>query len=547
MALHPSDYSVNERLQPGARGEIFQANLPGYRDGADRLNRTNNFMNTSEHDVPNIKYLFDYRLPTLFKYGFAHGFNQIVIPKGRIVATDPNMDLVDFESQKQFDVMTLANGGAPVRVRTADDTYPDFKGKANAIVSAEAQGKAVMHPGKGWTPVAGLASAYSDTVYRPFAEASADGNSIEFVAPADQLKAAGYEVNEQTGRIKETKTGNDVKNVRAGNHPIGMLERNEYTRDDDAYNGIAPGPVLTDALVELPWFGFKDKAEQNPWGSAYGALFPGALVKSDENGRVTLSPLSFPKIVATMSLAEYELERQQVIGQVYSVNHELVPEGAAKWATWALEDRLKSDEFNPAVYAKTNRHGEDAVSNSPFNSTGKYPGYEIDKNYINHDLNMLASTARLDTYDPRMNPEYQYSDLGIPGLTDGYNAVKRQRPDFKAGTLHYAGGKEYVDVFLRNLDVNVEDLQISVGGVAKVPCIEGAMLNDGAFVVKYASPQQGIVVIAVADKEKADALLKDKAEGLDVVFSYAKRGMAGVPTFMDWDGTIGSVHILLQK
>ena len=80
MALQPRDYGVQERLQPGARGEIFQANLPGYRDGSDRINRTNNYMNTSEHDVPNIKYQMDYRLPVLFKYGFAHGFNQIVLP-----------------------------------------------------------------------------------------------------------------------------------------------------------------------------------------------------------------------------------------------------------------------------------------------------------------------------------------------------------------------------------------------------------------------------------------------------------------------------------
>ena len=55
MALQPRDYTTNEHLQPGARGEIFQADLPGYRDGADRINRTNNFMNTSEHDVPNSK------------------------------------------------------------------------------------------------------------------------------------------------------------------------------------------------------------------------------------------------------------------------------------------------------------------------------------------------------------------------------------------------------------------------------------------------------------------------------------------------------------
>ena len=545
MALAPKDYSTNERLQPGARGEIFQANQPGYRDGADRVNRTNNFLNTSEHDVPNIKYLFDYRLPTLFKYGFAHGFNHVVIPKGRIVATDPNMDLVDFESQKQFNTVTLANGGAPVRLRQAGDLYPKFGGNPDkAIVSSSAQGKQVLHAGKEWAPLNGVAGKYSDTCFRAFAKVATDGK-VEFDAPSDQLAEAGYDIDAQTGLV--AKNGLTVKDVRVGNHPIGMLERNEYTRDDDAFNGIMPGPFLTDALVELPWFAYKDKAEQNLWGSAYGALFPGARIKSDENGRLTLSPLSFPKIVATMSLAEYELERQQEIGQVYSVNHNLVPEGAAKWATWALEDRLKSDEFNPAVYAKTNRHGEDAVNTSPFNSDGKYPGYPYDKNYLNHDLHMLASTSLLGTYDPRMNPEYQYSDLGIPGLTDGYNAVKQQKPDFKAGTIHYAGEKDYVDMFFKNLDVNVEDLQISIGGVAKAPCVQGAELNDGAFVVKYASPEQGYVVIAVKDKAKADTLLKDKKEGVDVVLSYAKRGMAGVPTFMDWDGCIGSVKILLNK
>lgn len=556
MALQPTDYTTNERLQPGARGEIFQANLPGYRDGADRINRTNNFMNTSEHDVPNIKYLFDYRLPTLFKYGFAFGFNQIVIPKGRIVATDPNMDLVDFESQKQFNTLTLANGGVPVRLRQATDKYPTFDNKVNAIVSSAAQGKPVLHVGRGWTPLAGLEAAYSDTCYRPFAAAQKTdgGAAITFNAPADQLKTGKFTVSETTGKVVDEQ-GNERNDVRVGNHPIGMIERNEYTRDEDAYNGIAPGPVLTDAMVELPWFAFKDKAEQNPWGSAYGALFPGARVKSDENGRITLSPLSFPKIVATMSIAEYELERQQEIGQVYAVNHDLVPEGAAKWATWALEDRLKSDEFNPAVYAKTNRHGEDAVNTSPFNSTGKYPGYPYDKNYLNHDLHMLASTARLDTFDPRMNPEYQYSDLGIPGLTDGYNAVVKDKPDFKAGTIHYAGGRDYVDMFFRNLDVNVEDLQISVGGAAFAPCVKDALLTAGkdgtvatnALKVTYASAEQGIITLSVVDKAAMDTLLKNKPEGVDVVLHYKKRGEAGVPTFMDWDGIVGSVKVLLTK
>lgn len=549
MALHPGDLTTNEIMQPGSHGEIFRVNQPGYRDDADRVNRTNNNLNTSDHDVPNIKYLLDPRLPALFKYGFGHGFNQIVVPKGRIVATDPHMDLVDFESQKEFNVVTLANGGAPVKLRENSDNYPTFTPNP-AIVSASAQGHRVLGVGKEWNPIAGLNATYSNLCYRPFASTqNLTAAAVTLKSGEDHLTTANLKVDEKTGKILDTATHKLRNDVRPGNLPIGMLERNEYTRNDDAYNGMAVGPILTDALVELAWFAYKDKAEQNFWGSAYGALFPGARVKSDENGRITISPLSFPKVVEKMSLAEYELERQQEIGQVYSVNHDLVPEGAAKWATWALEDRLNSEEFNPAVYAKTNRKGEDAVNSSPFNSTGRYPGYPFEKNYLNNDLHMLASTARLNTFDPRMNPEFQYNDLGIPGLTDGHNAVIRDMPEFSAGNIFYCGdGKEYVDWFFRIPDVNVENLEINVNNGGWVSCVQGASIATDAFEVKYSSMEQGIITLAVKDKSKADAILKPAGKnGVAVKFKYKKRGMSGVPTFMDWDGAIGSVKILLTK
>lgn len=548
MALQPSNTSMQDRLQPGARGEIFNANLPGYRDGADRINRTNNFMNVSEHDVPNIKYEFDYRLPVLFRYGFDFGFNQLVVPKGRLVAADPNMNLVDFESQKEFNTLTLANGGVPVRLRKDTDKYKDSKGSATALVSTEAQGKTVANIGKDWVPVRGMEDAYADGCYRPFAKAVAgvDTGTAEFYGAAKQLTDAGYAID-ATNTGKVTKDGATVKDVRPGNIPLGVLQRNEYTRDDDAFNGIMPGPILTDSMIELPWFAYKDKAEENMWGSAYGALTVGSLVKSDENGRFTISPLSSEAAIATMSPAEIEIERQQVVGQIYSVNKELVPEGAARWAEWALEDKLNYEGFNPSVYSQTNRRGEDAVSSSPFNSEGKYPGYPYDKNYLNHDLHMLASTGRGDNYDPRMNPEFRLGELGIPGLTDGKNVAIRTIEPQKAGVIH-ATSKEYVEQFFRTLDVDIEpnSLQIAIGDDSFTNCVEGAVLHD-AFRVKYASELQGIVVVEVVDKKKADEFLKSYTSGAAVKFKYQKRGLTGVPTFMDWDGCCGSVKILMTK
>ncbi|MDY6151921.1 MAG: hypothetical protein SPI06_00785, partial [Terrisporobacter sp.] len=142
MALYPNKFVGQDILQPGARGEKFKADIPGYRGNEDRINRTNMRLNHNEHDTPNIKYMFDDRLPVLFRYGWSYGFNQMVIPKGRIVAVDPYMDLVDFDMQKKHNTLTLANGGVPVRPRTTSDLYKNYSGEAKKMVSTENQGKA---------------------------------------------------------------------------------------------------------------------------------------------------------------------------------------------------------------------------------------------------------------------------------------------------------------------------------------------------------------------------------------------------------------------
>lgn len=562
MALDPNSFTGQDKLQPGARGEAFQVNQPGYRNGDDYINRTNSKLATCEHDTPNIKWAFDTRLPALFRYGFAYGYNQIVIPKGRVVAGDPHMDMIDTDMKKQHNTLTLANGGAPVRLRKATDKYKDSSAiatPASALVSTEMQAQVAHNTGKDWTALAGLDASYNDFTYRPFKPivTGKDTNGKDIVVQNSatyQLTSNNFTVDAKTGKIVNTDGSATADVIRPGNQPIGLIGRNEYTRDEDALNGIMPGPVLTDALVELPWFAYKDKAEQNPWGSAYGGLFPGCLVKSDENGRIVISPLSFDSIIEEMTIPEYEWERQQVLGQCYSVYNDLLPEAAAKWATWALEDRLKSEDFNPATYAQNNRKGEDSVSHSPYNSTGQYPGYPYEKAFQDNDLHMLASTGRLDNYDKRINQQYQIDDLGIPGLTDGYNAVVRTIPEYPIGEFHYAGGQDYSDCYFRLADVNIEPNTLTVrfdSDTAAQNVVEGGKLSIGgkSFIdVAYCDFQKAIFVLHVNNKADADTVLNalpDKYSTLKV--TYKKRGLAGVPTFLDWDGAVGSVKVLLQK
>ena len=486
MALYPYTFKSKDVLQPGARGGMFINNgIPGYRTEEERINRTNNHLEMNDHDVLNIKFGVDPRLPVLFRYGWAYGFNQIIIPKGRIVAADPHLMVLDTDTQHFHNALTMANGGVNVEL-----------------------------DGKVWKETAD--------------------------APV---------VNEQTGNFEVA--GNN-KVYRPANKPLGIMERNEYTRDSDAFNGMMPGPIRTDALVELPWFLLQEKAEGNPWGSAYGAMKPGMLVKADCNGRVCLSPLSDPAQVAGMDMATYEKERQQVLGEVYSTDQSLLPEGAARYAQWALEDRLNFNDINPHTWPNSNRRGEDVVDNVPtmYQSDFGYPGYPYDKNYMSHDLHMLAST-REGMYDPRFDERHRL-DRGIPGLTDGGNVIRKAYgSDQGVADIELAGQpqlvishvraiekvEEAVEIMLRLPDVDLMSAKVAIGDAAPVDIVPNAEI--GNFVIQYADLHKGLFSVK-------QAVAGDGKE-LDVKVMYVKAGEAGVPTNLDWDGCVGVVRILLQK
>lgn len=539
MALHPYTNQGKDILQPGARGEVFQTNIPGFRGNEDRINRSNMNFSTSEHDVPNIKWDLDRRLPSLFRYGYAVGYNQIVVPKGRLMAVDPHMNQLDFDTHKSLNVLTLANGGSVVKIKADNKT---------------------------WEPVSGK---YVD---------AAGGEKVYTSGNVD-ISALKITTDPTTGKI--SLDGKVTDNYRAANRPIGVIQRNEYTRDDNAYNGMQPGAILTDALIDLPLFLLKDKAEANPWGSVYGNLLPGDLVKSDENGRFVVSPLSRPEILSTMDAGQIEYERQQLVGQVMSISRDLVPAGAAKYAQWALSDRMNFDQYNPFMWRGNNRRGEDINEKSPYapngggavnqdvNHTGVDPfaptGYGYDQTMTQHDLHMLSSTARKS--DLRFGLEYQLEN-GIPGLTDGYNAVTREFGIETIGDIKKASTENaYVDMFFKTSEVGIEkgtlkvaittkakqDLKdsdfvnVTMAGQGIKPYIGTDFMDKEALKIKYMEENQGFIVIEVSDKKAFHESKLTADNVLNVYVKFNKRGLAGVPTFLDWDGCVGYASIILQK
>ena len=486
MALQPHSFSSREVLQPGARGQGFINNgIPGHRTDDVRINRTQNALLISEHDTLNIKYAMDPRLKPLFRYGWAYGYNQIVIPKGRIVAADPHLTVMDTDTFHYFNAVTLANGGKVVELQD-DNTW----------------------------------KAVTDT----------------------------FTVNELNGKDQKK-----PETLRDANIPLGMLGRNEYTRNADAFNGIMPGPIWTDKLVDLPWFEAKEKAEENPWGCVYGKIKPGMLLKADDNGRITISPLSIPNKVKTeggmsdMTPAEIEAERQQVIGTVYSTDKSLLPEGAARFAQWSLEDRKNFNDFNPYIWPNSNRAGEDFVSNPPtaYQSDFTYPGYPYEKNYISNDLHMLAS-SREGAIDPRLD-EAMRLDRGIPGLMDGGNHAAQEIGTGETLTITHivapATTEAAQEMMIRLPETALESAKVKLGNGEAVSIAVNATVKagDATFTITYADMHKGLFAL----KHTSGA---GDGQPHAVNVSYMKKGLiAGMPTMLDWDGCVGIASILLQK
>lgn len=534
MALYPYTFSAQDMLQQGARGEMFvNDGIPGHRHDGQRINRTNNQLNINDHDVLNTKYGLDPRLPSLFRYGWAYGYNQIVIPKGRIVAADPHMMVMDTDTMHYHNAVTIANGGQAVRLAQTKDFQA---GGALADCADQAQ----FLEGRIWVALE---------------EGTEVNETDEFLS-----KFGGYVGVDGTVR----------KDVRPANVPLGVLERNEYTRDKDAFNGIKFGPIRTDASIQLPWFTEGEKAKKNPWGSVIGNVKPGDLVCSDENGRFVMSPLNkrHPNHAAVMADNEqYENARQQVVGQVVETDMSLLPEGAAMYAQWALEDRLNFKDFNPYMWPTTNRAGEDFVENPPtlYQSDFRYPGYPYDRTPMTNDLHMLGGT-REGLYNPRFDEKHRL-DRGIPGLLDGYNAViKAYGSDKKETDTTLTGNplltvahistiaeqKVIDDADRREIliplpDTNLELAKIQIGSETAVIIpkeivnLNTAPIDAGKFDIVYVDLHKGQVAI----KQKT---VVDKAEkNVPIKVSYVKRGQAGVPTNLDWDGCKGMVRILMNR
>ena len=178
---------------------------------------------------------------------------------------------------------------------------------------------------------------------------------------------------------------------------------------------------------------------------------------------------------------------------------------------------------------------------------------------------MLGGT-REGLYNPRFDEKHRL-DRGIPGLLDGYNAVIKAYGSDKKETDTALDGKPLLtvahistiaeqevidDVERREIliplpDTNLELAKIQIGDEEAVIIpneiinAQTAPLDAGKFDIVYVDLHKGQVAI----RQKT---VVDKAEkNVPIKVSYVKRGQAGVPTNLDWDGCKGMVRILMNR
>jgi hypothetical protein len=325
-----------------------------------------------------------------------------------------------------------------------------------------------------------------------------DGNVYR---PALTLANGGKDVSE-VGKDGSTHT-------RAANRAIGVAYGNLYEEIIDGFNGMQP-TIENEIYIELPYIPNKADAEEIEWGSFYDLdparnVKAGDFVMSDDNGRMIKA--DFDKVRADIdaavdlaalkvALKEESRLREQVIGQVWSVETNMAPQGWLKWVGWS-DDQVAGDDWKQMSGMSANDIG----------AQDGFPGYPYEKTYRNFDV-------KTNRYYPQ----------GIPGLTNGSN-IEVPFTDVKIGEIG-AGQSGRHDFRISQTPIVEGSVVVEVGGAVVTP--ENIHYESGLVTLSFDN---------TAGTAPVDVTVTFKATGQ----------IPGVPTGWDWKGSVGAVRILLQK
>ena len=451
------------------------------QDG-DEYKRTHTKMVVDNGDAPSGKWLADPRLPKLFKYQFGGQNGYVTIPKGRIVALAPDKEFKDFEDNKYYNALTIANGGEDVTERN-DNPELDEPGSENYTrVANKPVGVAQLNvyknhedSFKGNNP----SFITRNTINLPYFLDQSEAEKMDWgSAYGNNLKPGDKVMSDENGRFVKWEENQVRKEVFSGDGSQSQFQVKAAIHPDVEPADITVIDTETDTKMTV-------NTISHTTGDIQLNSAPNA---GTDNVEVTYT-----------SILSDDLE--QKVGQIVNIDRNMIPAG---WLQWVQTEQPlpNGEEEDPTGFEA--KHLDDKE------------GYPYDKQYR-------------DGYaDDETRP------TGIEGLTDG-SALTKEIADEQLGEIPSASetGDRYNfhTIHTPMVDGTLKiELKDSTGTV-----VADSDTND---LVDFVNEEEGLVILEL-DFDPAQDL--DVVATYDATGQYP-----GLPSNLNWEGVAGSVDVLLQ-
>jgi hypothetical protein len=584
----------------------------------DGITRTMNGLEKTEGMAPTTKYLLDPRVSRKFQYQFNVNFQDwVAIPKGRIVAFATNADFNttgaggsvaananpnvagsgfyfrEFESQKLYHGLTIANGGVDVAQE------PDQRGIDNGNAAADYTRTANF-------PVGVLTkNAYykiDDTMFGGSVPIYITRGHIEVPYIPDRALAQVVEWGCATGGdrgagdpgylrpgdlVKSDANGHFVKWNRGTLTNIFLIDSNPVFTPAvaavgeldvaDAGVGMQVGDTVKIGTVTFTAVALGDPLEPDTptagefnLGAATAADTAASLLARINEHEVTSGLVLAAEGTAPDKITLTAKLRGRVGNDIDLVGNDRCTVSAFEGGVDAGFSTNANEAFTAAIWAGADDYTQ--VVGKVIDVTGqlepegwlRWASWNfnmIDKRFYKflglnaNDIDPLRGYPPLDKY----REIWKYipaNGTGIKGLTDG-SLIPVQRTDIPLGIIrvgniagdrlffHLRNNHEEIDPATVQLQrTNVQPPDPQVVGVGQDFNIVGT--GDIFTFERFDQDANMIVVRCLMDITEAAAQAGSKTDDIELVVSYTATGASpGVPTLWDLRGSVGAVNIVL--
>ena len=343
-----------------------------------------------------------------------------------------------------------------------------------------------------------------------------------FMLPAMTLANGG------TTTTTSTPYGNYT---RLGNKPLGIAFKNCYRRMNDRFKGNYP-TIIRKSYIEVPYFGANTALAQSmKWGCAYdgaaGTINMGDFVMSDANGKIV-------KWDGT--------DINQRVGQVIFIDRSIPVQGWLQWVMWEwgstqAETAGVQEAYNPYDINSPMETPDGGAGDTVNGTSGIITSGRPDLTAVQGQYPAFYSFNDLIT----RFPEQMWDAMGIPGLTDG---ARMAAVDYtETPTVSFNLGVNTLNLAHKRI---ARDGQGAINPTPDHPFPTKMLVYNNADLTTplvelrdyKVDRYRGIVYITMPGLTGSEAYT--------VTYTSLENQVVGVPSNIDFKGSIGGIRIMVD-